>query len=81
MALPKFNNPIFELTLPSSGQSIKYRPFLVKEQKLLLLALEGNDQKDVLTAIKQIIGNCAIDEVDPSKLPLFDLEYFLTKLF
>ena len=80
MALPKFNNPIFELTLPSTGQPIKYRPFLVKEQKILLLALEGNDQKDVLTAIKQIVGNCAIDDIDPSKLALFDLEYFFMRL-
>jgi hypothetical protein len=80
MALPKFNNPIFELTLPSTGQAVKYRPFLVKEQKILLLALEGNDQKDILTAIKQIVGNCAIDEVDPSKIALFDLEYFFMRL-
>jgi len=80
MALPKFNNPIFELTLPSTGQSVKYRPFLVKEQKLLLIALEGNNQNEVLTAIKQIVGNCAIDDIDPSKIALFDLEYFFMRL-
>jgi len=80
MALPKFNNPIFELTLPSTGQAVKYRPFLVKEQKILLLAMEGDDQKDTLTAIKQIVGNCAVDDIDSSKLALFDLEYFFLRL-
>jgi len=80
MALPKINNPIFELTLPSTGASIKYRPFLVKEQKILLLAMESQDQKSVLTAIKQIVNNCAIDEIDTSKIPTFDLEYFFMRL-
>jgi len=80
MALPKINNPIFELTLPSTGATIKYRPFLVKEQKILLLAMESQDQKSVLTAIKQIVNNCAIDEIDTSKIPTFDLEYFFMRL-
>lgn len=80
MALPKINTPIFELTLSSSGQSVQYRPFLVKEQKILLLAMESDDQKSVLTAIKQIVNNCAIDEIDSSKIPTFDLEYFFMRL-
>ena len=80
MALPKINSPIFELTLPSTGASVKYRPFLVKEQKILLLAMESDDQKAVLTAIKQIVNNCAIDEIDSSKIPTFDLEYFFMRL-
>ena len=80
MALPKINSPIFELTLPSTGASVKYRPFLVKEQKILLLAMESEDQKSVLTAIKQIVNNCAIDEIDSSKIPTFDLEYFFMRL-
>jgi len=80
MALPKITNPIFELTLPSTGQSVKYRPFLVKEQKILLFALESQDQKSTLLAIKQIITNCSIDELDADKLPIFDLEYFFMRL-
>ena len=80
MALPKIAAPIFELNLPSTGQAIKYRPLLVKEQKILLLALESDDQKSITTAIKQIINNCAIDPVDVDKLPTFDLEYFFVRL-
>lgn len=80
MALPKISNPIFELTLPSTGQSVKYRPFLVKEQKILLLAMESGDQKATLLAIKQIINNCAIDPIDVDKLPTFDVEYFFIRL-
>lgn len=80
MALPKLSSPVFELTLPSSGKEVKYRPFLVKEQKLLLMALESNDQKDMLRAIKQIINNCAVDKIAVEDLPMFDLEYFFIKL-
>ena len=80
MALPKISNPIFELTLPSTGTSVKYRPFLVKEQKILLLAMESEDQKAVLLAIKQIINNCAIDKINPDEIPTFDLEYFFMRL-
>lgn len=81
MALPKIDTPIFELNLPSDGTSVKYRPFLVKEQKILLMALEAGDQKGILTAVKQIVNNCAIDpKVNVEKMPMFDLEYFFLKL-
>lgn len=80
MALPRINTPIYELTLPSTGKQIKYRPFLVKEQKILLMALESREQKEMLNAMKQIINNCAIDKVDVNQLPMFDLEYFFIKL-
>ena len=80
MALPKINNPIFELTLPSTGQSVKYRPFLVKEQKILLLAAESESNKSTLMAVKQIINNCVIDDIDVDKLPTFDIEYFFIRL-
>lgn len=80
MALPKINSPLFELTLPSTGKEVKYRPFLVKEQKLLLMALESKDQKDMLRAIKQIINNCSVDKIVVDDLPMFDLEYFFIKL-
>ena len=80
MALPKIKSPIFELTLPSSNAQIKYRPFLVKEQKILLMALESQEQGEMFRAIKQIIGNCALDEIDVDELPMFDLEYFFLRL-
>jgi hypothetical protein len=80
MPLPKIDAPIFELNLPSTSQAIKYRPFLVKEQKILMLAMESDSEKDITTAIKQIINNCAIDKIDVDRLPTFDLEYFFTRL-
>lgn len=80
MPLPKINTPIFELILPSTEKPVKYRPFLVKEQKILLLAMEGDDEKAISIAIKQIINNCAIDPVEVDKLPTFDVEFFFTRL-
>jgi hypothetical protein len=80
MALPKIQTPIFELNLPSTGQSIKYRPFLVKEQKILLMAMESGETSSILTAVKQIVNNCAVEELETEKLPIFDLEYFFLRL-
>lgn len=58
MPLPKISTPTYELELPSTGQTIKYRPFLVREEKLLVLALESEDNKQITTAIKTVIKNC-----------------------
>lgn len=81
MALPKINSPIFELTLPSTGESVQYRPFLVREQKILLMALESQEPKEMIRAIKQIITNCCLKEsLKVDQLPMFDLEYFFLKL-
>jgi len=80
MSLPKISAPLFELTLPSSGESIQYRPFLVKEQKILMMAMESEDQKAMMNAVKQIINNCSVTEVDVNKLPIFDLEFFFLRL-
>jgi hypothetical protein len=80
MALPKLEAPIFELTLPSTESPIRYRPFLVKEQKILLIAMESESETDMTNAIKQIVNNCAVDKVDVDKMPIFDLEYFFTRL-
>jgi len=81
MALPKLQTPIFELILPSSGHPVQYRPFLVREQKILLLALESRESSEMLRAIKRIITNCCITEnINVDKLPMFDLEYFFLKL-
>ena len=81
MALPKLDVPIYTMNLPSSDQEISYRPFLVKEEKILLMAMEGGDEKEITTAIKQIINNCVVtDEIDVNEMPLFDVEYVLLNL-
>lgn len=81
MGLPKFEHPTFELELPSTKQLIRYRPFLVREEKILLMAQTSNSTREVLTAIKQVIENCIITEgVDVNQFAPFDIEYFFIKL-
>jgi hypothetical protein len=76
MPLPKIDLPIYEVKLVSIPTPIKFRPFLVKEEKLLLMALQTNEEEAILSAIKQVVNNCLIDDtVDVDKLPIFDLEY------
>jgi len=79
MALPKLNVPVYEAILPSTEKVIKYRPFLVKEEKLLLTAQESGDDA-VLPAVKQIIRNCVQGELDVDNMPLFDIEYLFLRL-
>ena len=76
MSLPKIDLPIFELTLPSTKQQVKYRPFTVKEEKVLLVAQESGDAEQELMAARQIINNCVID-ADVDTFAMFDLEYIL----
>jgi hypothetical protein len=78
--LPKIDVPIYDLKLISSGKKIRFRPFLVKEQKLLLMANQSDDPKDSLSVVKQICKNCIIDEVDVETLPVFDLEFIFLNL-
>ena len=81
MALPKLDVPTYEVTLPLSKKKIKYRPFLVKEQKTLLMAMESNDADSVHHTIKDILNNCTITEdVDIDKLPIIDIEYYFLNL-
>ena len=80
MALPKLVYPTYELELPSTGKSVKYRPFLVKEEKVLLLALESKDEKQVIGAVKDLIKNCVISRIKVDTLPSFDLEYLFLKI-
>ena len=80
MALPKLGYPTFELELPSTGKTIKYRPFLVKEEKVLLMALESKDEKQVIGAVKDLIKNCVITRLKVETLPSFDLEYLFLKI-
>ena len=80
MALPKLGYPTYELELPSTGKIVKYRPFLVKEEKVLLLALESKDEKQVIGAVKDLIKNCVISRLKVDTLPSFDLEYLFLKI-
>lgn len=78
--LPKIDVPIFDITLPSTGKKLKARPFLVKEEKLMLMAAQSKETSDIINAIKQIITNCVLDPIEPEKLPLFDIQYILIQL-
>lgn len=81
MALPKLNDqPKYELVIPSTQQTVKYRPFLVKEEKVLLLAMESNDQKQILNSIVDTIEACVADKINRSKLTTFDVEYIFLQL-
>ena len=75
MGLPKIIAPEYSLILPSTGEELKYRPFLVKEEKLLLLAMESEDEKQIINATKNVIKNCVMGDIDPEQLPIFDIEY------
>lgn len=79
MALPKIDLPLFELVLPSTGKKVKYRPFTVKEEKILLIAQESKDVKQIILAIKQILGNC-LQDINVETLATFDLEYVLLNI-
>ena len=81
MNLPKIDLPTFEFEIPSSGKIIKFRPFLVKEQKILLIALESGKEKDIVDAVKQIIQNCVVDKnFKVDEMSTFDVEYFFIHL-
>ena len=80
MALPQVVLPTYELELPSNGKKIKYRPFVVKEEKLLLLALETNDEKEIERAVKTLLKGCIQSRVKIEDLPMFDLEYIFLQI-
>lgn len=78
--LPKLDVPVYDIDLPVCKKKLKYRPFLVKEEKILLMAMESSDEKTMIESIKQIINNCSLDEIDVDTLPVPDLEYFFLNL-
>ena len=80
MSLPKLNTPTYQLVLPSTEKKIKFRPFLVKEQKLLLMAQNSNDKSEMIQAIAQIIENCTFGKVKGSEAYMFDLEYIFLQI-
>ena len=81
MPLPKIATPTYELELPSTGETVQYRPFLVKEEKLLVIALESDNTKQITTAIKSVIKNCVLTKgVKVEDLPTFDIEYLFLNI-
>ena len=81
MPLPKIATPTYELDLPSTGKTISYRPFLVKEEKVLVIALESEDTKQITTAIKAVLKNCVLTKgIKVETLPTFDIEYFFLNI-
>lgn len=80
MALPKIDLPTYKLDLKTSNKTITFRPFVVKEEKLLMMAMESNEFDTIMNAIKQIINNCVLDDLDVDSLPLFELEHLFLNL-
>ena len=80
MALPKLESQVYELEQPSTGKKIKYRPFLVKEQKVLMVASESEDEKQIRDALAGIISSCTYEKVDPFNVPMFDVEFLFLRI-
>ena len=80
MALPKLTTPTYELEVPSTDEKVKYRPFLVREEKILLIALESGEPEDIINAVKDIVTECTFGKVDLGKLPMFDVEYIFLNI-
>lgn len=78
--LPKLDVPVYEIVLPSNKKKLRFRPFLVKEQKLFMMASQSDDPKESLATIRQVLSNCIIDDVNVDDLPTFDLEYLFMNL-
>ena len=80
MALPKINTPTYGLVVPSTNEKIKYRPFLVKEEKILLIAMESNENNQILQAVKDIVLECTFNKLDLGDMPMFDVEYIFLQI-
>ena len=80
MALPKLETPTYRLTLPSTGEEIKYRPFLVREQKVLLIAQQSEKDQEIADAIGELVRACTFDRIDTNNAPMFDVEYIFLQL-
>lgn len=80
MPLPKIDQPLFDVIIPSTQQKVVFRPFLVKEEKILLIAQQSGNDTEIIRAIKQILANCIQDPIDVDTLAVFDLEYLFLKL-
>ena len=80
MALPKLTTPTYELEVPSTDEKIKYRPFLVREEKILLMSMESGKNADIINAVKEIVSECTFKKINLSTLPMFDVEYIFLQI-
>ena len=80
MALPRIDVPIYEMVIPSTDEKIKYRPFLIKEEKILLIAMESGENEDIIQAVKQIVSECIFNKVKLGDMPMFDIEYMFLQI-
>ena len=80
MALPKIDTPSYQLELPSNQQVVKYRPFLVREQKILMMAQEAENKEDTYNMLSDIVGGCTFNSIDIKTMPIFDFEYLFLKI-
>ena len=80
MALPKLETPVYELEQPSTGETIKYRPFLVKEQKTLMMAQESGEETQIYSAMKDLVSSCTFGKVDAENSPVFDIEFLFLQI-
>jgi len=80
MALPTINTPTYELVVPSTDEKVKYRPFLVKEEKILLMAMESGENTDLLQAVKDIVSQCTFGKLKLGDMPMFDVEYLFLNI-
>jgi len=80
MALPKLETPTYELSLPSTNEKIKYRPFLVKEQKILYMSQSSENESEIADAVGSLVSSCTFDKVNPSVAPMFDIEYIFLRI-
>ena len=80
MALPKLTTPTYELEVPSTDEKIQFRPFLVKEEKILLMAIESGENADIVQAVKTIVDECTFNKLNLGKMPIFDVEYIFLQI-
>lgn len=80
MALPKIDQPLFEVKVKSVDKPLRFRPFLVKEEKILMIAMESGDSEGIVKAIKQVINNCCVDPIDVDTMPMFDVQMIFVQL-
>ena len=80
MALPRIDTPTYQTNLPSTGQSVQFRPFLVKEQKIIMMAQESGDEKQVVRALSELVSACTFNKIDVANAPTFDVEFLFLKI-
>ncbi len=80
MALPKIDVPTYELAVPSTDEKIKFRPFLIKEEKILLIAMESGENEDIIQAVKSIVSECTFNTLKLGSMPMFDVEYIFLQI-